>query len=1347
VPGYEILSELGRGGMGVVYKAKQRGLDRIVALKMILVGGHAGEPDLARFRTEGEAIARLQHSNIIQVFEVGESQGLPFFSLEFCAGGSLEKQLNGTPLPAREAAALVKTLAHAMQHAHQAGVLHRDLKPANVLLSFSREPLASAESALAGGSRLNECGPKITDFGLAKKLDDAGQTQSGAIMGTPSYMAPEQAGGKNKEIGPAADIYALGAILYECLTGRPPFKAATALDTILQVVADEPVPPSQLQSRTPRDLETICLKCLQKEPARRYESAAALADDLRRFAEGRPIVARPVGRLERAAKWVRRNPLLAGVSAALVLVLVIGAAVSIGFGIDAREQAKRAQSNEADAVAKGKELATANETLTRSRDEMEQVLARSLLRPLALQFQPFVPVPPLTEPEIDSLGELASSKEDSLRTRFVREALRGPTTTRQLKDRAAVALHAAVGLDARRRTQVEQVLVERWRAPGTIAEEQEDIALVLAHLGIRDSSLAAQVGTTLSEAMSKRPFPWPAQAAQGLSLVAVRMEPKEAAAILIQAMMKTTDRTQQHVLAQALAVTARVEGKEVAPILSQAMTQTTEPYLLLVLAQGLSAAAERMESKEAAAVCRQGIPVLKGAAHKTRDLSVLQMLAQGLAALTVRMEPKEGAAILTQTMTEIGLPAPFAELAQGLVALSARMEPKDAAAALTHALNRATEPRAFRMISQGLVAVAGRMEAPEAAAVCRQTVATLIQYLGFTSDGVLQMSLLQCVSLVGARLEPKGVAAALTTAMSRQQNAYPLRLLAEGLAAALARMDPQEASTVGDQAAATLIEVMKKTDQANRYQLVQGLSLVAARMEAGKAAVVCGQAAAILTGTLSKPTDAPTDAATAVLLASVAERMEAKEAVAALSGALSKTTQRFAQQVLAQSLSAAVARLEPRETGAVCRQVAGTLHQALKNPANAQGVRELAEALSAVAGRLEAQEAAAVCGEAATNLAGGMKSPGIPYYQLSALGESLAVLAGRIEAPKAALVCAEAAASLSAALDKTNDAGNLNELAQALLAVSARLESREADRLCRLAAVKLTAALLMAPGVNTNAATYAAAARGLLVAAARMEAKEAAATLTQALSKAPDAKASELLAQGLANVAARLEATAAGATLTGAMSTMAEATTLSQLLQGVLAVAARMEPKEAATVLGQAATILTGAMNKPMNYNTSRTLSDGLALLAARMELDAAAAACRRAALILIQTMSTTTTPWVEEPLFVVLSREPRTASRERVLSLATMLAGLSPPGTPFLALVRAQTALEPVPPPLPAQTLVDVLAQPLCVGEARRVVLEQLARHYHRPFADQWEFVEYVQQHGVAVNLSSLAQRVEQPQ
>jgi hypothetical protein len=311
---YELLEMLGRGGMGMVYKAHQASCKRLVALKMVLAASHATPKLLARFRTEGEAIARLQHPNIVQVFEVSEHEGQPFFSMEFCPGGSLDKKLNGTPWQPKQAARLVEVLARAMQAAHDQNVIHRDLKPANMLLG--------ADAA-----------PKITDFGLAKKLDEVGQTASGDIMGTPSYMAPEQAGGmaspRRSAIGPACDVYALGAILYELLTGRPPFKAATHLDTILQVVNDEPASLRQLQSKTPIDLETICLKCLHKIPHKRYASAAKLAADLRRFQDGEPIEARPAGWVERGWKWAKRRP----TAAALLLVSVVALLVVLVGGL------------------------------------------------------------------------------------------------------------------------------------------------------------------------------------------------------------------------------------------------------------------------------------------------------------------------------------------------------------------------------------------------------------------------------------------------------------------------------------------------------------------------------------------------------------------------------------------------------------------------------------------------------------------------------------------------------------------------------------------------------------------------------------------------------------------------------------------------------------------------------------------------------------------------------------------------------------------------------------------------------------------------------------------------------
>jgi serine/threonine protein kinase/antitoxin component HigA of HigAB toxin-antitoxin module len=350
IPGYEILQVLGRGGMGVVFKARQRSLNRLVALKMILAGAHASPMQLARFHIEAEALASLQHPNIVQVYEVGEHDGCPYFSLELVDGGSLDERLAGRPQPPRQAAALVETLARAVHVAHLRGIVHRDLKPANILLQMQKaeggrqkERTETSSFCLLASAF---CLPKITDFGLAKRLEEEkSQTQSGAIMGTPDYMAPEQATGRTRDVTPAADVYALGAILYEMLTGRPPFEGTTTLEVLDQVRHQEPLPPSRRQPRVPRDLDTICLKCLSKLPAQRYTSAEALADDLRRFLTDEPIQARPVGRAERIVKWVRRRPTLAA------LFLVIGFALSclvaggITYTVQVRAARDRAERN------------------------------------------------------------------------------------------------------------------------------------------------------------------------------------------------------------------------------------------------------------------------------------------------------------------------------------------------------------------------------------------------------------------------------------------------------------------------------------------------------------------------------------------------------------------------------------------------------------------------------------------------------------------------------------------------------------------------------------------------------------------------------------------------------------------------------------------------------------------------------------------------------------------------------------------------------------------------------------------------------------------------------------------
>ncbi|MGI9470826.1 MAG: serine/threonine-protein kinase, partial [Rubripirellula sp.] len=337
IDGYKVTAVLGRGGMGVVYRASDLKLKRDVAIKMVLVGQFASAEQLARFRSEAETVARLRHPSIVQIFDVGEYQSQPYLTFELVEGPSLARLAAGVPQTPEFAAEMIEIVSRAVQYAHDKSVVHRDLKPGNILLeqtdrSSSRTPLARVGSSIARKSssgsnselkaRTTSGGlvPKISDFGLAKQLDvDAQQTTTGQVLGTARYMAPEQAEGRN--IGPAADVYSLGTILYELLAGRTPFHGATTVETLQMLREDEPIPLRRLQPRLPRDLETICMKALEKDPLKRYACADALADDLRGFLRDEPISARPVGRMERGLKWARRRPAVAFLIGTLVLVI------------------------------------------------------------------------------------------------------------------------------------------------------------------------------------------------------------------------------------------------------------------------------------------------------------------------------------------------------------------------------------------------------------------------------------------------------------------------------------------------------------------------------------------------------------------------------------------------------------------------------------------------------------------------------------------------------------------------------------------------------------------------------------------------------------------------------------------------------------------------------------------------------------------------------------------------------------------------------------------------------------------------------------------------------------------
>jgi hypothetical protein len=948
ITGYEVEAVLGQGGFGIVFRARNLRLGRPVALKMLLAGAYAGATELARFQREAEAVASVCHKNIVQIFDVGDHEGRPYFTMELVDGGSLAQKLATNPQTVRWSAELVASVADAVAVAHGAGFVHRDLKPANILLT-------------------DDGVPKISDFGLARRLDGGeALTWTGTTLGTPSYMAPEQARGTAGRVGPSADVYGLGAILYELVTGRPPFRGQTVLETIRQVLEEEPVSPRRLNPRVPRDLENVCLKCLQKEPQQRYPGAAALAEDLRRYLRGQVVAARPVGYRERAGKWIRRNPTVAALSAATVLTLVAGTVASLLFAFEARRQTKiatdRAGKLEAQAVELKAQTLAAEASARRARDKEEeatQVLLSGLLIPLGRNQQGLTS--PLDGAEGDVLHHLRAASVP-VRLRFLEEVLREPVAARRVGRRADWVIQAIVGCDRALRSEVEQRIVQRIQEP----ETPQEVLLACARLGLAvnikdrawaEHSAPAVVAALRDPTTARIDYPHLAGTLAGVSEVLPPTRAADHAAQVLDGflpvlqdpnkLLTVYDPLAQAVVAISPCLDAAAAARAAAALEAAIRRSTSSPIVWEPLAKALAAVCQRLPQPDAAACVHRTVDLILEICSATpqTDRTNYRFFGGALLPLCGGLDAAGAARVGDATLAMLGDGEMIELLNMGH---------------FTHAI-----------LAQTLTAVAGHLDVPRSLRASEDLIRVLRKAkttrLKLTPPEQLRIALVS----VCRRLDAAGaarVAEAVAAAARDPDTSVEARdVFVDVLVTLGDRLDP----ALGDSLERALVDSFLG-DLADVKSLrlspwrAPGRSLAAASGRPG--AKSAARAADALSETICNP-QTPIEVLEPLVTALVVVGRQlppedassgANRAVAALDTLWRVRTKPLERIALAEALAAACTGLGPTEAGARAKRVATDLEGLVRDPKLAPFEHSrLQQALVVVCGHLDPAEKAA----------------------------------------------------------------------------------------------------------------------------------------------------------------------------------------------------------------------------------------------------------------------------------------------------------------------------------------------------------------------------------------------------